>query len=80
MKPIKFSECNCTFAENQPPYLPLPVWKSEDGKVISCWALSWRERVKVLWTGRVWWRMLTFNQPLQPQRPMVDNPFHVPIW
>ena len=66
MKPIKFPEQNCTFAENQPEYLPLPVFKDENGVVISCWKLSFNERIRVLFYGRLWQSMLSFNKPLTP--------------
>ena len=75
MKPIGFAEHNCVFAEDQEEYLPLPVHRTEDGLVISCWRLSLRERLKLVWTGRLWWSVLTFNHPLQPQLPSVDYPF-----
>lgn len=75
MIPIKFKEQTCTFAENQKEYLPLPAFKAENGEVITCWKLSFIERIKVLFTGKVWQRQLTFNQPLQPQCPTVDFPF-----
>jgi hypothetical protein len=75
MRPIDFPEKNCTFAKNQPEYLPLPAYKSPDGEVISCWGLTLKERVKVLFAGKLWLRILTFNNPLQPQRPSIDSPF-----
>lgn len=75
MKPIKFKEANVTFAKDQPEYLPLPAFKSDDGVVISCWQLNLKERLKILIGGKMWLRMLTFNHPLQPQRPQVDCPF-----
>lgn len=75
MKPIKFKEANFTFAVNQPQYQPLPAWRGDDGTVISCWQLSRRERLKLLVTGKIWLRVLTFNKPLQPQRLDVDRPF-----
>ena len=75
MKPIKFKESNCVYAEHQPDYLPLPAFKDIDGLVISCWELSWRERLKLLFTGKMWLRILTFNGPLQPIIPEVDTPF-----
>ena len=77
MKPIKFAEQNCVYAENQPEYLPLPAHKTDDGVVISCWSLSLRERLKLLFTGRLWWSVWTFNHPLQPQCPCIDKPFEV---
>jgi hypothetical protein len=75
MKPVKFPGSNCTYAENQPEYLPLPVHRTDDGVVTSCWTMTWRERLRVLFTGRIWWRVLTFNHPLQPQVPLVVSPF-----
>ena len=75
MKPIEFKEQTCVYAKDQPQYIPLPVHKTEDGTLTSCWKLSLKERVKVLFTGKLWWSVLTFNQPLQPQRPSVDKPF-----
>jgi len=74
MKPIEFEGFNCTYAKDQPEYLPLPVHKTPGGEVISCWALTWRERLRVLFAGRVWHSVLTFNAPLQPQRPSVRKP------
>lgn len=74
MKPIKFKEANKTYAETQPEYLPLPVYE-EDGKVVCCWKLSVRERIKVLLTGRIWNWIKHCQQPLQPHVPVVDNPF-----
>ena len=72
MKIIKFTEHNATFAKNQPQYLPLPALRTDDGQVISCWGLSFRERLKALLKGRVYLKLLTFNQPLQPQRLSTD--------
>ena len=75
MKPTTFEGQNSTFAENQPPYIPLPAYKGEDGEVISCWQLTWRERLQVLWSGLIWSRILTFNKPLQPQVLQTSYPF-----
>lgn len=75
MKPIPFKEQNVVFAKDQPEYLPLPAHNTSDGTVISCWRLSLWERIKVLWTGRLWLSQMTFGQALQPQLPDVDSPF-----
>lgn len=75
MKPVKFKESNITFAGNQPEYLPLPAHRTEDGQVISLWQLDWRERVKILFTGKLWLRVLTFNKALQPLALDVNRPF-----
>ena len=69
MKPIKFEEQNCTYAENQPEYLPLPAFRDpndETGQVISCWSLSFAERLRILFTGKLWVSIMTFHQPLTP--------------
>lgn len=71
MTPIKFSGCNCTYAKDQPEYLPLPVHRTEDGVVTSCWKLQVLERIKVALSGKIYVRVMTFNQPLQPQKVMV---------
>lgn len=68
MEPIKFKEQNCTFAEDQEEYLPFPAHKVKDekGEVIFCMSLSFRERFKLLLTGRLWCSLLTFNKKLTP--------------
>lgn len=78
MKLIKFPEVNTIYAENQPEYLPLPAYKKPDdpqGEIICCWNLSFKERIKLLFAGKIWHLVLTFNKPLQPQLLMVNNPF-----
>jgi hypothetical protein len=75
MIPIKFPQQNVTFAEDQPQYQPLPAYRSSEGEVISCWKLSFRERLKVLFGGRLWLRQYTFRALLQPQLPQVESPF-----
>jgi hypothetical protein len=77
MKPIAFEGHNVVYAKDQPEYLPLPVLKTVDGLVISCWSLSFAERVKVFFSGKIYFMTLTFNKPLQPQRPSVDMPEEV---
>ena len=68
MEPVEFEHQNTTFAKNQPQYKPLPalVIEGPEGHIVSCWKLSIRERVHVLFYGRVWSSMMTFNKPLTP--------------
>ncbi len=68
MKPIEFSEQNTIIAENQPEYLPLPAFKNDstEGEVVSCWELSFIERIRILFTGKLWVMIMTFNQGLAP--------------
>lgn len=75
MNTIKFPEQNKVYAENQPEYNPLPVYdrKNETGEQVSCWHLTWKERFKLLITGKIWLSVLTFNQALQPLKMSVHK-------
>ena len=74
MKPINFPEVTCTYAKDQPEYIPLPVYKDiNTGEVVSCWQLTRRERWKIFFTGKLWISNLTFLKPLQPIRPSVNK-------
>lgn len=68
MRPIKFKEVNATYAKNQPEYLPLPGHKIKEpeGRFIFCMGLNFKERLKILITGRLWVSLMTFNKPLTP--------------
>lgn len=75
MKPIKFKHQNVVFAENQPDYQALPALRIESpaGEIISCWRLSFKERVKILITGKVWLSLMSFNKPLTPSFMSVNR-------
>ena len=75
MNPIKFKEQNVVYAEDQPEYQPLPVYRKggHQGELVSCWSLSFRERVKVLFSGKVWLAIWTFNRSLQPLKLSVHK-------
>lgn len=75
IKPIEFPEQTTTYAENQPEYQPLPVHRTPTGECISCWAGSFADRLKFLFTNKLWMRQLTFNTPLQPILPTLVYPF-----
>ena len=77
MSPIKFAEQNRLLAKDQKEYLPLPVHQTQDGLVISCWRLTWWDRLKLLFTGRLWLMQLTFGEPLQPQVIQAHTPFRL---
>ena len=74
MKPIDFPESNKVWAEDQPEYMPLPAY-TDDEVTVSCWRLSWKERIVALFRGRFWLRQLNFGQALQPQSVSVFSPF-----
>lgn len=75
MKPISFPEQNVVYAENQKQYHPLPAHRTPEGIVVSCWGLSWWQRLTLLATGRVWVLTLTFGDPLQPLSLQTERPF-----
>lgn len=75
MKPIEFPQQNVVFAKDQPEYLPLPAYRSDDGmEVTACWSMSWRERIRAAMTGRVYVTLLTFGKPLTPSIVSVNPP------
>ena len=75
MKPIEFKHQNVVFAKDQPEYQPLPALKidSQQGEVVCCWKMSVKERLKVLFTGKVWVSLMTFNKPLTPSYISVNR-------
>ncbi|RKT01084.1 hypothetical protein [Chryseobacterium defluvii] len=73
MKAIEFKEQNVVFAENQPEYLSLPAFKSEEGDVVTCWELSDEEIEKIKETKNIFLAIKTFNHPLQPIFITVDR-------
>jgi hypothetical protein len=77
MRPYKFSECNIEIAKDQPQYLTLPAYKPTNdmqGYTLVCWQLSFRERIALLFYGKLWHSILTFNKPLQPILLEVTKP------
>lgn len=75
MKPIEFKHQNVIFAKDQPEYSPLPALRiySPQGEVISCWQMSFKERMKVLLTGKVWLSLASFNKPLTPSYMSINR-------
>jgi uncharacterized membrane protein YagU involved in acid resistance len=77
MKPVRFPEVNVTYAEDQPQYIPLPVYKprhDSEGRVVSCWQMTWRERFSAFFGGKVWLTQLTFGRSLQPVCLDIEKP------
>lgn len=71
---LHFHVLETVFAKDQPEYLPLPAIVTDDGTVITRWKLSWRERLRVMFSGNLYLSQMTFGEPLQPQLPSVDEP------
>lgn len=67
MKPIKFSDSNRTLLKpsdmSDEECSSLDVY-TDDKKCISCWKMSWRERLSCLLFGKIWVYVLSGdNQP-----------------
>ena len=75
MKPVEFKHQNVVYAKDQPEYLPLPALRLDtpQGEVISCWKMSFKERIKVLLTGKIWVSLMSFNKPLTPSYISVNR-------
>lgn len=69
MEPIEFEEQTIVIAKDQPEYRSLPAYLARDanGTTVFCWKLTWKERLQLLFTGKIWHTILTFNTSLQPQ-------------
>ena len=67
MKPIEFKEQNVVFAKDQKEYQPLPALRFDNGEVLTCWKVSWKELLRIAFTRKIWVAQLSFNNPLQPQ-------------
>jgi hypothetical protein len=68
MKPISIKEIKgkpILFAKDQPQYQTLPGYRYKDNVVI-CWGLSWKERFKVFFGGRVFVALKTGKSQLTP--------------
>lgn len=75
MKAIKFKHQNSEYAKDQPEYQVLPALKLDtpEGEVISCWKLSYKERLIIIFTGRIWLSLMSFNKPLTPSYMSVNR-------
>jgi hypothetical protein len=62
------------YAKDQPQYLALPAVKDGDGTVTTRWHMGFVERLRVLLTGDIYLRVMTFNKPLQPVKLMSRFP------
>ncbi len=72
MKVSDFKESNLKYAEDQDEYITLPVYKTKHGRVTSCFSFTLVERLKFLLLGKMYFTVLTFNKPLQPQKPHIN--------
>jgi len=76
-KPTEFKECNSVqlgYEQDDLKVADLPSWRNEQ-ETISCWKLSWKERLFAMFTGKIWCRVLTYDNKLQPLEITGLSPF-----
>lgn len=66
MKPIKFAESNKVLLPFKEGHKKLPVYAA-DHDVISCWKMSWRERLAALVFGKTWLYVYTISGTQPPE-------------
>lgn len=69
MKAVKFKEANVDFAKGQDEYHTLPALRFGDKNdtIVTCYSLTLTERLKVLFTGKIWMSEINFNRSLTPR-------------
>lgn len=74
MELVEFPEQTFVIARDQPQYNPMPAHIDIAGVVTCQWKLSWKERLKIVLSGKIWHQIHTFGRPVQPQRLDVEKP------
>lgn len=77
MKPCKFPEVTETARGGNSGRVPVDdLPKYRDGYyTISCWRADWRERLRIMVTGRVWLSVITGESRPQPAAVLSETPF-----
>ncbi|MBE9490863.1 MAG: hypothetical protein IMY67_11255 [Bacteroidetes bacterium] len=67
MKPTKFKEHN-TVIKTPKDFYDIPIFAADtvEGHVVMCYGLSFWERLRVLFTGKIWISVLSYQKPLNP--------------
>jgi ATP sulfurylase len=69
MKPVKFKESNIEFAKNQDEYETLPAYydpEDKNGIAITCWKMNFFDRIRAVFSGKVFIALWTFNHGFSP--------------
>jgi len=72
MYPEEFPGCNLIIGAGQEEYKPLPAYGDQQGAVVICWKLTWREVLRVIKTRSIWHHVSTFGRGFQPQYLTTD--------
>lgn len=80
MKPIDFKEANKTLSapNGMSSVLPLRV-RSTNSECTSLWRVSMKERLRLLFTGRIWCHVMSFTGTQPPISLSVKKDFITPI-
>ena len=63
MRPVKFAEENKVFKGPEGgDIIPLPVYQ-DTKEIMSCWKMSWKERLSAIIFGKVWLSVMGQAQP-----------------
>lgn len=55
VEPIKFNEANTVYGKGQENlYEALPALLFEDGEVVTCWKLSFKDILRLIFTRKLW--------------------------
>jgi hypothetical protein len=67
MTSVTFEEANLKIAEHQDEYETLHAHHNpKEGSITFCFQLNKEELDEIARTGRIYFKQLTFNQPMQP--------------
>ena len=67
MEPIKFNEANTVYGKgHENLYEFFSALLFEDGEVVTCLKLSFKDILRLIFTRKLWLCVATFNNPLQP--------------
>ena len=80
MQPIEFKEHTKTLTspDSQPNIGPLHVW-TDGQECVSCWKMSWKERISALLFGKVWICILSGQTQPPIQAFSIKELFHLYI-
>lgn len=77
MKPLRFKEQNNAIAEHQDEYVTLPAFvdPGPKGEVVFCMGLTFRERIRILFTGKIWCCLMMFRDGKGKLNPVTPSFF-----
>ena len=79
LKPFHFKGVNTEVGKKQKEYGTLPAFNVEgkNGFVVSCWKLSFLQRIYLLFVGKIWHTQFNFGKDLQPISKAIRNKYYL---